>query len=94
MTAALLLPVVPAVVASATGGIVADVLPRDDLAIMTVVVCYILWGIGEAMSSMIFVLYFQRLYLHHLPAKEVIISVFLPVGKRASLVSARIRSNG
>ena len=81
MTAALLLPVVPAVVASATGGLVADILPDDDRAITTVVVCYILWGIGEAMSSMILVLYFQRLYLHHLPPREMIISVFLPVGR-------------
>lgn len=80
-TAALLLPVIPAVVASATGSVIANILPDDDCAVTTVIACYVLWGIGEAMSGMIFVLYFQRLYLHRLPSREVIISVFLPVGK-------------
>jgi tellurite resistance protein TehA-like permease len=79
-TAALLLPVVPAVVASASGGIIAEVLPNKDHAITTLVTSYILWGIGESMTMAILAMYFHRLMLHNLPPRELIVSVFLPVG--------------
>ena len=42
MTAAWLLPIVPAVVAAATGGIVASVL-SPDLAFVTLAISYMLW---------------------------------------------------
>lgn len=79
-TAALLLPVVPAVVASASGGILAEALPNTDYAITTLVTSYILWGIGESFSMFILAMYFHRLTVHHLPPREIIVSVFLPVG--------------
>lgn len=79
-TAALLLPIVPAIVAAATGGIVADALPSHDHAFMTLISSYILWGIGECLSACVLALYFHRLTIHSLPPREVIVSVFLPVG--------------
>ncbi|EOO01485.1 putative trna wybutosine-synthesizing protein 1 protein [Phaeoacremonium minimum UCRPA7] len=79
-TAALLLPVVPAVVASASGGILAEALPNTDHAVTTLVTSYILWGIGESFSMFILAMYFHRLTVHHLPPREIIVSVFLPVG--------------
>ncbi|KAH6607664.1 c4-dicarboxylate transporter malic acid transport [Trichoderma cornu-damae] len=79
-TATLLLPVVPAVVAAATGGIVADALPSVSHAYATLVVSYTLWGIGQALSGCVVALYFHRLTVHSLPPREVIVSVFLPVG--------------
>lgn len=79
-TAALLLPIVPTVVAAATGGIVAEVLPSADHALTTLVASYVLWGIGEALSACVLALYFHRLTIHDLPPREVIVSVFLPVG--------------
>ncbi|KAK2606111.1 Plasma membrane sulfite pump involved in sulfite metabolism [Conoideocrella luteorostrata] len=79
-TAALLLPIVPAVVAAATGGIVADALPNHGHALTTLVASYVLWGIGECLSACVLALYFHRLTIHSLPPKEVIVSVFLPVG--------------
>lgn len=79
-TAALLLPIVPTVVAAATGGIVAEVLPDPDRAFTTLVASYVLWGIGEALSACVLALYFHRLTVHDLPPREVIVSVFLPVG--------------
>lgn len=79
-TAALLLPIVPAVVAAATGGIVAEALPDNGHAVTTLVASYVLWGIGQALSACVLALYFQRLTVHSLPPKEVIVSVFLPVG--------------
>jgi tellurite resistance protein TehA-like permease len=78
--AALLLPIVPTVVAAATGGIVADALPHPGHALTTLVASYVLWGIGECLSACVLALYFHRLTVHSLPPKEVIVSVFLPVG--------------
>ncbi|QLI65943.1 Sulfite efflux pump SSU1 [Metarhizium brunneum] len=79
-TAALLLPIVPTVVAAATGGIVAEALPNHHHAFTTLIASYILWGIGECLSACVLALYFHRLTIHSLPPKEVIVSVFLPVG--------------
>lgn len=80
ITAALLLPIVPTVVAAASGGIVAEILPNPDQAFVTLVASYVLWGIGVTFSGCVLALYFQRLCIHSLPAKEVIVSVFLPIG--------------
>ncbi|EFX03431.1 flavodoxin and radical sam domain containing protein [Grosmannia clavigera kw1407] len=80
MTAALLLPVVPVIVAAASGGIVAEVLPNDNHAVITLVVSYIIWGLGQAFSFLIMSIYFLRLQVHDLPPREAIVSVFLPIG--------------
>lgn len=80
ITAGLLLPIVPTVVAAASGAIIADILPDSGHAFTTVIVSYVLWGIGESFSACVLALYFHRLTIHSLPAKEVIVSVFLPIG--------------
>lgn len=80
MTAAWLLPIVAPIVASASGGIVADVLPNPDHALWTTITSYILWGTGVPLAMVVLVIYFQRLTVHNLPPREVIVSVFLPLG--------------
>ena len=80
MTAAWLLPIVSTIVAAASGGIVADVLPNPQHALWTLTVSYILWGTGVPLAMFTLVLYFQRLTMHSLPPQEVIVSVFLPLG--------------
>lgn len=80
MTAVWLLPIVTTVVAAATGGIVADVIDNPYHALWTVIVSYVLWGIGVPLAMMVLSIYFQRLALHKLPPKEVIVSMFLPMG--------------
>lgn len=80
MTAAWLLPIVAPIVASASGGIVADVLPNPHQALWTIITSYILWGTGVPLAMAVLVIYFQRLTLHKLPSPEVIVSVFLPLG--------------
>lgn len=80
MTAVWLLPIVSCVVAAASGAIVADVLPNPQHALWTIIVSYVLWGIGIPMAMMVIVIYFQRLTLHKLPPKAMIVSVFLPLG--------------
>jgi tellurite resistance protein TehA-like permease len=80
MTAAWLLPIVAPIVAAATGGIVAEQLPNPQHALWTVIVSYILWGTGVPLAMAVLVIYFQRLTVHKLPPREVIVSVFLPLG--------------
>jgi len=80
MTAAWLLPIVAPIVASASGGIVASVLPNPQHALWTLTISYILWGTGIPLAMCVLVIYFQRLTLHALPPREVIVSVFLPIG--------------
>ena len=80
MTATWLLPVVAPIVAAASGGIIADVLPNPQHALWTLTVSYIMWGSGVCLAMVILVIYFQRLTMHPLPAREVIVSVFLPLG--------------
>lgn len=80
MTAAWLLPIVSCVVAASTGALVADVLPNPQHALWTVIASYALWGIGVPLALMVIVIYLQRLTLHKLPPKAVIVSVFLPLG--------------
>ena len=80
MTAAWLLPVVSTIVAAASGAIVANVLPNPHHALWTLMVSYVLWGTGVPLAMAILVIYFQRLTVHKLPPREVIVSVFLPLG--------------
>ncbi len=80
MTAAWLLPIVAPIVAAASGGIVAAVLPNHNHALWTIIVSYVLWGTGVPLAMTVLVIYFQRLTVHKLPAREVIVSVFLPLG--------------
>ena len=79
MTAAWLLPIVATIVAAASGGIVASVLPAQR-ALITIITSYILWGCGVPLAMFTMVIYFQRLTVYKLPPSEVIVSVFLPLG--------------
>ena len=80
MTAAWLLPIVATIVASATGSVLATVLPDPQHAIWTIILSYILWGCGIPLAMFTMVMYFHRLTMHALPPREVIVSVFLPLG--------------
>jgi tellurite resistance protein TehA-like permease len=75
-----LLPVVAPIVACGTGAKIAKILPNLDHALGTTVTCYILWGMSVPLAMMILVIYYHRLALHKLPAREVIVSCFLPLG--------------
>ena len=79
MTAVWLLPIVPCVVAAASGGLVATLL-GPAAAIAVVAVSYMLWGVGIGLSFIVLALYFHRLAVHNLPNSEVIVSAFLPLG--------------
>ncbi|PKX94023.1 TDT family transporter [Aspergillus novofumigatus IBT 16806] len=84
MTAIWLLPIASCVVASGTGAVVADLLLDPNYALWTIIVSYVLWGVGICLSMIVYVIYFQRLTVHKLPHKGVIMSVFLPMGPLGS----------
>ncbi|PWN86631.1 putative MFS transporter [Acaromyces ingoldii] len=73
------LPVVSTIVASASGGIVATILPPDH-ARLTLVVSWILWGTGFPMAILLMAIYYQRLAIYKIPPAAVIVSAFLPLG--------------
>ena len=60
MTDAWLLPIVPTIVAAASGGIVAEVLPSRRHALWAVVISYILWGTGVPLAMATLVIYLFR----------------------------------
>jgi tellurite resistance protein TehA-like permease len=80
MTAVWLLPIVSTIVASGTGSIIAEVLQDTQQAVWTIIISYILWGTGVPLAMTVLVMYFHRLTVHHLPPREAIVSVFLPLG--------------
>lgn len=61
-------------------GIVAEVLPNPQHALRTIIISYILWDTGFPLAMVVLVMYFHRLTVYHLPPREVIVSVFLPLG--------------
>lgn len=81
-TAALLLPIVPPVTVAAAGSVLIDQLGAQypTLALTILVVSYLQLGIGLPLALMVQVLYLQRLILFKAPPREVIVSVFLPLG--------------
>ncbi|KAL4975947.1 voltage-dependent anion channel [Aspergillus desertorum] len=80
MTAVWLVPIVGCVVTASSGAVVADILPNPQHALWTIIVSYVLWGIGLPLALMVMVIYLQRLTLHKIPPKAMIVSVFLPIG--------------
>jgi tellurite resistance protein TehA-like permease len=84
ITAAQLLPIAATIVAAGTGVTVAAklVTREEDVgkALGTLVTCYVLWGMATPMAITVLIMYYQRLALHKLPSREVIVSCFLPLG--------------
>lgn len=80
MTAVWLLPIVACIVAAASGAAVASILPNPSHALVTIIMSYILWGMGMPLALIVMSIYFHRLTIHKLPPQEVIVSVFLPLG--------------
>jgi len=80
ITAAQLLPIAATIVAAGTGAEVAETLPNPQHALGTLITSYVMWGMGVPLAMTVLVMYYQRLALHKLPPREVIVSCFLPLG--------------
>lgn len=73
------LPVVSTIVAAASGGIVAEILPPAH-ARLTLIVSWILWGTGFPLAILLMALYYGRLAIYKIPPATLIVSAFLPLG--------------
>ncbi len=74
-----LLPVVPPIVASVPGALLASRWPvalRADMLALT----YALWGMGIILSGIIIVLFYARLAYHKVPAGALVTTLWLVVG--------------
>ncbi|KAL2811574.1 voltage-dependent anion channel [Aspergillus granulosus] len=80
VTAVQLLPLASTIIASGVGAEVAEVLPSRERAIATTIASFVLWGMSMPLAAIVLAIYYQRLAVHKLPAREVIVSCFLPVG--------------
>lgn len=76
-----ILPFAAPVVASVSSGIVAGALKEHPhQALATVLAGYLLWGLGFPMAVILMFMYYQRLVVHKLPSRQVIVSVFILIG--------------
>jgi len=73
------LPVVSTIVAAASGGIVAEILPPAH-ARLTLIVSWILWGTGFSLAILLMAMYYGRLAIYKIPPATLIVSAFLPLG--------------
>jgi tellurite resistance protein TehA-like permease len=80
VTACHLFPAMSCVVASASGSVVAGMLTNPQHALCTILISYVLWGLGVPMATMVLVVYFHRLLIHKLPPRKIMVSVFIPIG--------------
>ncbi|KAJ5815793.1 hypothetical protein N7447_008026 [Penicillium robsamsonii] len=80
ITAIQLLPIAATIVAAGAGAEVAIILPDKPHALGTLLVSFILWGMGTPLAIAVLVIYYQRLAVHKLPPREIVVSCFLPLG--------------
>lgn len=80
ITALQLLPIAATIVAAGAGAKVADILPNRSHSLGTLLASFVLWGMGTPLAIIILVIYYQRLAVHKLPPREMIVSCFLPLG--------------
>ncbi|KIW86800.1 uncharacterized protein Z519_12586 [Cladophialophora bantiana CBS 173.52] len=80
ITAAQLLPIASTIVASGAGSEIAELLDSPDHALGTLITSYVMWGMATPLAITVLVMYYQRLALHKLPPREVVVSSFLPLG--------------
>ncbi|KAJ5924244.1 hypothetical protein N7466_008431 [Penicillium verhagenii] len=80
ITALQLLPIAATIVAAGAGAEIANILPNKTHAMGTLLVSFILWGMGTPLAMAVLVIYYQRLAVHKLPPREAIVSCFLPLG--------------
>ncbi len=75
-----LLPIAASIVAAGSGARVAEHLADPNEALGTIITSYILWGMATPLAMVVLVIYYQRLAVHKLPPREIVVSSFLPLG--------------
>lgn len=82
MAAVWLLPVVPLIVASSTGGLLSEALrPHSHtLALVSTTFSFFMVAMGLAFALMLITVYFLRLIIHSVPDPSLILSAFIVLG--------------
>jgi len=82
MTTVWLLPVVTLIVASSTGGVIAESLQAfsPSHALLTLAVSFVIVVIGVTVAMMMLTIYLHRLIVYGIPVGITIYSAFLPLG--------------
>lgn len=82
LTAVQLLPIAATIVASGLGSETSEILGTSypNIARGTLLASYVMWSFSMLMAMNVLVIYYQRLTIHKIPPREVIVSCFLPLG--------------
>ena len=75
---------VAAIVAAATGTLVAGSLHQPEHALWTLMGSYVLLGIGFLLAMVVMVVYFARLVIHGIPPREMVVSTLITLGPLGS----------
>lgn len=80
VSGAQLMCILPPIVCSSLGAVVATVLPNPQHAVWTMIVSYILWGLGVPLAMVVTTLIYSRLALKKELPKAEVVSMLVPVG--------------
>lgn len=82
MAALWLLPVVPLIVASSTGGLLSEALRHHShtFALVSTAFSFVMVAMGLAFALMMITIYFLRLLIHSVPDPGLILSAFIVLG--------------
>ncbi|KAJ2801113.1 Plasma membrane sulfite pump involved in sulfite metabolism [Coemansia guatemalensis] len=94
VTGAWLLLVAPLAVCAAAGGSIAELLPNDSQALLTLLTSYFLLGAGAPLTGCIVILYIYRITVHKLPPHDAIITAFIPLGPIGQIGVAALSLGG
>ncbi|KAJ1721593.1 hypothetical protein LPJ53_003904 [Coemansia erecta] len=89
VTGAWLLLAAPLTVCAASGATIAEYLPTN-LALTTIVAGYFLLGAGMALTCCLLVLYVHRITVYKLPARDIVLTSFIPLGPISQIGVASI----
>lgn len=80
MTAVWLLPIVPAAVTAASGGLLLGYMPAGKAATTILFTSYVLWGSALLPALGVLVILFLRMALHRIPGRDMAVSSWLSIG--------------
>lgn len=79
INATILLPIVPLVVAAASGGLISKNLPQHLLP-STLVVSFLMWSVGVGLACICMAIYVFRLLVENVQPNPIVLSTLLTVG--------------
>ena len=78
--AAFLMPSVAFTVSASTANLLVADLPSLNLQVITLIISYIMWSNGIILTLIILSIYYWKLFIHRIPATNLVFTSFLPAG--------------